>query len=234
MAYLCRFAPARLAFDSFMQTAGLPAEKQDTSHCLAHLKCRPFGGHSVWASLGAPVTNTTRVVMAVASLDSAALFSQHATGADADISGVVALLAAAAALSTPKAAVAETPPNPKRAVPPAQPASSSSPSLQLDKLPRRIVFAFFAGEAHDYVGSRKFVDDISTLRCKSLKAREVFSAANPHGVKLYPDADGAAYTNAKGTYCADPVVADMTFQQLSLDRIDRLLEMRQVSDAALD
>jgi hypothetical protein len=189
-----RFPPARLAFDAYMHTAGLPVKQQDTTGCIKALKCRPFGGHSVWASLAAPVTNTTRVVMAVSSLDSMALFSQHATGGDADVSGVVTLLAAAMALSSPTPTLTTKTTKTTK--------TTETSSLELDKLPRRIVFAFFAGEAYDYVGSRKFVDDITTLQCKTVKKRQEKSAANPHGVRLYPAADGAAYTEAKAVRLA--------------------------------
>lgn len=74
----------------------------------------------------------------MAPMDSAAFFHDAAYGANSAVTGVVAVLGAAAAL-------ADIP--------------------DVAKLPRKIVFAFFQGEAWSFVGSRRFVADLQNFTC---------------------------------------------------------------------
>lgn len=80
--------------------------------------------------------------MAIAALDSNAFFHDLATGADADMSGVVSLVLAANALSSLY--------------------RDGAPNL----LERQILFAFFVGESFGYIGSERFVYDITQFECK--------------------------------------------------------------------
>ena len=74
--------------------------------------------------------------MAVTSMDTTALFHQNiCRGSDANQAGLIAFLAAMTALSSIKST--------------------------MQKLEKQIIFAAFQGESYDFVGSRKFVHDIS-------------------------------------------------------------------------
>jgi nicastrin len=57
----------------------------------------------------------------------------------------------------------------------------------LDKLPNRIVFGFFEGEAYGYLGSRRFVYDILNFNCNdAYKVRSVAKDDNSDMACLYP------------------------------------------------
>ncbi|KAI8468238.1 MAG: Nicastrin-domain-containing protein [Monoraphidium minutum] len=116
----------------------LPMSASDDANstaCLASDTCRPLGGYSVWAALppipaGAKVTKPTLLV--VAQVDSIDLFHDSIQGADAPLSGLVALLAAADILG---------------AAPPARSRAYA----------RQIVFLALAGEPWGYMGSKAFL-----------------------------------------------------------------------------
>ena len=122
--------------DTFMGPDGM-----DSVKCLAGGNCMPLGGMSAWASKGAlegGAGASLPIILATAAMDSTALFHDAARGADDSISGLVALLAAADALS----------------------------GVAPGNLPtRRIVFAAFQGEAYGAIGSRKFVADVANFTC---------------------------------------------------------------------
>lgn len=122
--------------------------------CLDAQQCLPLGGQSVWGSLGplhaAPQEGRGRgsgagpqrpVVMAVASLDAGGLFHDSSFGADATVSGLVALLAAAHALG-------------------ALPASRA--------LPLQILVGAFQGEAYGRIGSRRWLREVGAFNCSAL------------------------------------------------------------------
>ena len=126
--------------ESTMQSRGTSLK------CIEDKSCVPLGGHSVWAALPPlpPVTPTmptdlkeTRrdVLLVVAQKDTDGLFKHLAQGADSALSGLIALLVAADALS--QAAEAEA-------------------------YDRHVVFAPLAGEPWDFMGSRKLLWDLST------------------------------------------------------------------------
>lgn len=106
----------------------------DTPFCLAQNRCRPLGGFSVWGSVGA-FPSSKRSVMLATHLDSSAMFTDLAFGAEGTASGVIALLGAVHALGQ----VRDTVP-------------------ALDK---QILFAFFQGEEWERLGSRRFVFDLT-------------------------------------------------------------------------
>ena len=146
-------------FSAYM---GPPDTGLDSAGCLAAGSCLPLGGFSIWAALGgldsAPPTanassgsriESSRVasasniacgsrvqrplVLATAPLDATAFFHGLATGSDAAASSLVALVAAAEALSHFKAAAAA--------------------------LPLQIMFAAFQGESFGRLGSRRFMSE---------------------------------------------------------------------------
>ncbi|XP_029380568.1 nicastrin [Echeneis naucrates] len=101
--------------------------------------CDPLGDSNVWGS-SRPLNNTAKghkmwesVVIAAARLDSRSFFSNVAPGTESAVSGFVTLLAAAHALRN---ATQEAQPN------------------------RTILYAFFQGEAFDYIGSSRMVYDM--------------------------------------------------------------------------
>lgn len=120
----------------------------DTATCMRRneifsinpeLMCDPLGGYNVLGFLR-PYNNSVKghkenetVVLATARLDSRAFFWDIATGAESSVSGFVTLLAAAHALR-----------NASQVAPPT----------------RNILFAFFQGEAFDYIGSSRMVYDM--------------------------------------------------------------------------
>jgi len=104
--------------------------------------CEPLGGKNIWNSLKA-VDAQRRIVMAVATFDSSAFFHDLAFGANADASGLVALLGAIEALA----------------------------KVDLAQLKRQIIFAIFTAESWGYIGSRSFVKDISNFLCYSGMSR---------------------------------------------------------------
>ncbi|XP_062337530.1 nicastrin [Osmerus eperlanus] len=120
----------------------------DTATCMRRndifsinpeMMCDPLGDYNVWSTIR-PYNNSVKghkenetVVLAAARLDSRSFFWDVATGAEGSISGFVTLLAAAQAL---REVTVVAPPT------------------------RNILFAFFQGEAFDYIGSSRMVYDM--------------------------------------------------------------------------
>ncbi|KAK9832610.1 hypothetical protein WJX81_003488 [Elliptochloris bilobata] len=106
----------------------------NASACIAARACLPLGGHSVWATLP-PLpanhsTDTLPLVLVLAGADGDALFHDQIRGAEAPLSGLVAMLATAEALGNASAAGAYS---------------------------RRLVFAALAGEPWGLMGSRRLL-----------------------------------------------------------------------------
>lgn len=119
--------------------------EENSIECLKSKKCLPLGGYSTWSVLGRQLNESTPFVFAVAGADSSSFFHDFVAGADADVSGVVSLLAAASALSK----VAD-----------------------VTSLPKQIAFALFEGESWGYLGSRRFVHDIAWFQCDEYRTKE--------------------------------------------------------------
>ncbi|KAL5076913.1 hypothetical protein RYX36_015897 [Vicia faba] len=122
-------------FDLVMQT--MKSGTHDSESCLKEGTCLPLGGYSVWSSL--PPINVSSIkppkpiILTVASMDSASFFRDKSLGADSPISGLIALLAAADALSRLDG---------------------------LGGLSKQLVFVVFTGEAWGYLGSRRFLVEL--------------------------------------------------------------------------
>lgn len=71
---------------------------ENSEVCLRRGHCQPLGGKSTWASFGS-VDSSKQTIFAMTQLDSNSFFHDLAIGADAHVSGVVAIIAAAQALS---------------------------------------------------------------------------------------------------------------------------------------
>ncbi|XP_051147065.1 nicastrin [Andrographis paniculata] len=119
-------------FDLVMQTT--KSGTHDSHSCLKERTCLPLGGYSVWSALP-PINNLTSpkekpILLAMTSMDSASFFRDKSLGAQSPISGLIALLAVADALSHLK---------------------------DLDKLNKQLVFVVLTGEAWGYLGSQRFL-----------------------------------------------------------------------------
>ncbi|CDH57981.1 nicastrin [Lichtheimia corymbifera JMRC:FSU:9682] len=103
--------------------------------CLRRGWCEPVGGLSVFASpsLNIQADDGKPVVVLAAAMDSRSMFHDLTIGTNTDVSGVVALLAVAEALSR-------------------------VPTTNLSK---HILYTLFAAEPWGFAGSQRFVQDIS-------------------------------------------------------------------------
>ncbi|CAL5224917.1 g7683 [Coccomyxa viridis] len=125
----------------------------NASTCIQAAACLPLGGHSVWAALppfpAQPAQDSRPITLVTAAIDSTAFFHDLAKGAEAPLSGLIALLAAAEILGN----------------------SSMAAGYQ-----RRLVFVAFAGEPWGYMGSKRFLWELhngeNSTRPLSLEAIE--------------------------------------------------------------
>ncbi|KAL3698397.1 hypothetical protein R1sor_012473 [Riccia sorocarpa] len=122
-------------FDMVMQST--KSGTHDSVSCLREWACLPLGGYSVWSALpplnaSAPTENP--IVLVIAAMDSASFFRDATPGADSSLSGLIAMLAAADALSR----VAD-----------------------VDQFQKQIVFLAVTGEAWGYLGSRRFLLELA-------------------------------------------------------------------------
>lgn len=125
---------------------------QDTATCLRYKQCEPVGGHSVWGVL--PAVNasswpTTKFVMALARLDALSLFPNQAVGAVADMSGLVATMAAMSTLSGVNNLEG----------------TGSASSVDPSKFKNPILWALFDAEHWGYAGSTRFLKDWTSFEC---------------------------------------------------------------------
>lgn len=140
----------------------------NSSACLAAQTCLPLGGHSVLATLPPlpPPANDSSVPAGAASagaagaaavdlpalwvlaqVDTAALFHEAAEGADAPVSGLIAMLAAAEVLGSSNA--------------------SAAMAAAGARYQRRLVFAALAGEPWGLMGSKRLLWELSTAPSNS-------------------------------------------------------------------
>ncbi|KAI5082078.1 hypothetical protein GOP47_0001821 [Adiantum capillus-veneris] len=122
-------------FDVVMQTTKVGTLTSDA--CLVGSSCLPLGGYSVWSALPpvkASSSSNKKLVLAIASMDSASFFRDKTLGADSPLSGLLALLAAVDVLS------------------------SIPDSHNWEK---QLVIAVFTGEAWGYLGSRQFLNQLA-------------------------------------------------------------------------
>eukprot|EP00667_Euglena_gracilis_P004752 EG_transcript_4782 len=111
------------------------AAGRTAEQCLADRRCQPLGGGTAWATLR-PVANDRiqrGIVAAMCSVSSSGLFHEAVPAADAVVSHAVAMLAAFDALL----------------------------QAPTDSLQKEILFLFFPGEDYGYLGSTRFLKDIS-------------------------------------------------------------------------
>ncbi|PRW57704.1 nicastrin isoform X2 isoform A [Chlorella sorokiniana] len=151
----------------------------NSSACLDAQSCLPLGGHSVLATLpplpppanssGAPAGAPTAAAAAdlpalwvLAQVDTAGLFHEAAVGADAPVSGLIAMLAAAEALGSGNA--------------------SDAMAAAGARYQRRLVFAALAGEPWGLMGSKRLLWELSTAPSNSSLAGLGLTNASLDGV----------------------------------------------------
>lgn len=144
------------AFDYYFGGEGV-----NSQDCLSWLdedgardpQCQPIGGQSVWGALPG---DSKPVVLITASLDAASFFHDRSPGANAAVSGFIAMLAAADAVA--------------------------QSGLDFSSLPNRLGFAAFQAETWGFTGSRRFVSDVfgGGYECKL----EVDSGTSPSGLPM--------------------------------------------------
>ena len=136
---------------SSKQRLGVPKVTEENSeYCLARRSCLPVGGFSVLATSpptpargeGGELPDKTPFVLVSARLDASAMFHDVAHGANAAMSGLVVLLAAAEAYAAALRSVALI----------------TDPAITPAK---RVVFAAFAAEDWGYAGSRRFLYELA-------------------------------------------------------------------------
>ncbi|KAL9260542.1 Nicastrin-like protein, partial [Drosera capensis] len=122
---------------SILLEAVLKNEKRKQPHNIDVAEFNSVMQDSVWSSLP-PISassseSSKTIILAVTSMDSASFFRDKSFGADSPISGLVAMLAAADALSH----------------------IDDSQSFK-----KQLVFLIFTGEAWGYIGSRRFLHEL--------------------------------------------------------------------------
>ncbi|KAI9033321.1 Nicastrin-domain-containing protein [Hyaloraphidium curvatum] len=120
-------------FDALMYAAG------NSALCLSRQFCDPVGGYSVWASTTAQILPQRSIIVVSATLDASAFFHDLAMGISTHISGMVAAMAVADAISR-----------------------SPTPPSSFNKT---ILYTFFNAEQWGHAGSQRFVQDITSFVC---------------------------------------------------------------------
>ncbi|EGD83677.1 hypothetical protein PTSG_04283 [Salpingoeca rosetta] len=110
---------------------------KDAKTCLRRKHCDPLRSHNIWGTMQ-EYNTSQEVVMVTAQMDSLAFFHDQAIGANADASGLVALIAAARLLGDPMNSAIRT----------AQ---------------KNIMFVLFNGESFGYIGSSRMAYQMTRI-----------------------------------------------------------------------
>ena len=188
--------------------------------CLAAGECLPLGGQSIWGSLrprtaapppppsqwqlpnqdfaGMVVPSGKPVVALTAQLDATSFFHDHAPGANAAVSSVVALLAAVDAI-----------------------ASSTSLAAQLPSLSTTPLFFLFTGEAWGELGSRRLLTDVGNFTCET-------PSPPPPPPPALPRTAGQRDPLPPPPACTAPYKRDRTFEELRRAPLRSLIQIGPV------
>ncbi|KAH0793894.1 nicastrin [Histomonas meleagridis] len=139
--------------------------------CLSEGNCKPIGGISMYGSFTNNYNSSS--IWAITSFDTYGLIPYGSTGSDYSISGFVTLLAAIELFQ----------------------------GVNWSEAKHQLKFAFFEGEENGYLGSEKFVTDITNFKCQV----------------------GTSGSNT----CREPPRSDMGFLDVFLDNISAIVEIRQ-------
>lgn len=150
----------------------------NSKKCLKDESCQFLGGLTLYGSFGQnyEATNDKKAVWAIANYDSYGLFPYAHVGADYSISGFIALLGAL----------------------------ESFKNINWNKAKRPLRFAFFDGEEVGYLGSSKFLRDITVpFTCQK----------------------------RDGNTCLQPYRLDYGFQRVSPEDFGTVIEIKSVANA---
>jgi nicastrin len=131
-------------------------------------QCQPLGGISTWATtepLSLPKAAAKKVIMATANIDGSSLFHDLVPAANAAASGVIAILAAAEALSGVNI-------------------KANGLTKTVPELKNTIAYSLLQGETWDQIGSRNFVNDINRFQTSSTCQVPVPATASPTGEEM--------------------------------------------------
>lgn len=200
--------PDRVASADFLMQAALSSKQklgvprvteENSAYCLAARACLPVGGFSVVATsppLGARVGRSddfndeganrdeggrTPFVLVSARLDATAMFHDVAAGANAAMSGLIVLLAAAEAYANGLRAAG---------------GAGGAPGEAKATPAKRVAFAAFAAEDWGYAGSRRFLYELADRGGSN--AGFGFGGANVGDVLGLGDVDAAIELGAIG------------------------------------
>ncbi|GLE04294.1 hypothetical protein PINS_up013209 [Pythium insidiosum] len=168
-------------------------EKMDSHKCLSFRnikdvrspRCDPIGGQSAWGVRGDRSSNETIVVMA--GMDAYAFSQVLVPGANEAASGVVAMLAAVKALQV----------------------------IPDSSFTKQIVFAAFQAEKFGFVGSRRFLSDVTK------------AAKDPKSFCRVP-VTGSATSPLATDFCASPLYPSIEFAKLDISTIAYAIAVDQV------
>ena len=161
-------------------------------------RCLPLGGNSVWSSAGSPVpisveqqgnnANAKPTILIATSIDSTSMFHDLSPGANTAASNILAVLMAANLIGT------------------------TVNDATLDGLYGRIVFTFFQGESYGYIGSRRFLKDVTID--ENSKGFECTNGDNGIVPTVHKRKDEGTMTQS----CLYPLRQDLTFMNLGTVR----------------
>ncbi|KAF6250532.1 Nicastrin-domain-containing protein [Scenedesmus sp. NREL 46B-D3] len=156
-AYNAKQDASRKQYHARMKLAMTAAASANSADCISQGTCKPLGGYSVWAALpplppaaaaaaaAAPGLgdDARPIILVVTQMDSIDMFHDSVQGADAPLSGLIAMLAALQALHRSAT-------------------SSSGGSAGFSGYSKRLVFMALAGEPWGYMGSRRLLFEAAT------------------------------------------------------------------------
>ncbi|RIB26845.1 Nicastrin-domain-containing protein [Gigaspora rosea] len=158
----------------------------DASTCLRRDFCQPVGGQSVYSTSSVNISNDDNkpIIVVAAAMDSRSLFHMLTLGVDNGVSGTIALLAVADAISRSQ--------------------------VEINRLPKHILYTLFYGEAWGFAGSSRFVSDITQFNCQ-----------------VKGSAKGCPFKNEKNG-CGFPCKQNLDFTRINFTNIESIFEFSQV------
>eukprot|EP00878_Enallax_costatus_P016016 GHUV01016792.1.p1 GENE.GHUV01016792.1~~GHUV01016792.1.p1 ORF type:complete len:668 (+),score=142.24 GHUV01016792.1:770-2773(+) len=143
-AYNAGQDPSGELYHASMKLTMTSYNSANSSDCITAGTCKPLGGYSVWSAIPPvpldPRTDRRPIILVLAQIDSIDMFHDNVQGADAPLSGLIAMLGALSVLqSTLKT-------------------TGGAGSIYS----RRVVFLALAGEPWGYMGSRRLLYEAYT------------------------------------------------------------------------
>ncbi|KAL4228444.1 hypothetical protein ACF0H5_011490 [Mactra antiquata] len=172
--------------------------------------CDPMGDRNVHGSLKPVMKNETRkdnsVILVVARMDSFSMFDNHYPSADNHVSGIVALLAISEAIGRIKENITKS-----------------------DNT-KDILFVFFQGEAFDYIGSGRMVEDMIRNQFPSSEGSQYLKQINLDHISHIIEVNQLAFRdNGKVWIHTDPI------SRSKLPQVDDMVEsLKNIGEQLFD